>query len=166
MAMKKIILMATLMFITVLFTGSVMAQELMIFPAKGQSEDQMEKDKFECYSWGKKQTGFDPMVIPKATAPPPQQQAQSGGAVRGAAGGALAGAAIGKASGNSRSDGAKYGAAAGAVMGGMRRSGQRQADQKAQEQWEKEQADNYMKNRNDYTRAYGACLEGKGYTVK
>ena len=36
----------------------------------------------------------------------------------------------------------------------------------AQEQWEKEQADNYMKNRNDYTRAYGACLEGKGYTVK
>ena len=154
------------MFITVLFTGSVMAQELMIFPAKGQSEDQMEKDKFECYSWGKKQTGFDPMVIPKATAPPPQQQAQSGGAVRGAAGGAVTGAAIGKITGNSRSDGAKYGAAAGAAMGGMRRSGQRQADQKAQEQWEKEQADNYMKNRNDYTRAYGACLEGKGYTVK
>ena len=164
--MKKMIFMTTLMFFTILFAGSALAQELMIFPAKGQSEDQMEKDKFECYSWGKKQTGFDPMVIPKATAPPPQQQAKSGGAVRGAAGGAIAGAAIGKITGNSGSDGAKYGAAAGGLTGGMRQSGQKRSDQQAQAQWEKEQADNYMKNRNNYNRAYGACLEGKGYTVK
>ena len=164
--MKKMIFMTTLMFITILFAGSVLAKELMIFPSKGQSEDQMEKDKFECYSWAKKQTGFDPMEIPKATEPPPQQQAKSGGAVRGAARGALAGAAVGKASGNSGSKGAKYGAGAGAVGGGMKQSGQKQADQKAQEQWEKEQANNYMKNRNDYNRAYAACLEGKGYTVK
>jgi len=45
-------------FITITFSGFALAQELMIFPAKGQSEDQMEKDKFECYSWAKKQTGF------------------------------------------------------------------------------------------------------------
>jgi len=152
--------------IVLLAAGVVLAQELMIFPAKGQSEEQLEKDKFECYSWSKKQTGFDPMVIPKATEPPPQQQAKRGGAVRGAAGGAIAGAAIGKITGNSRSDGAKYGAAAGGLTGGMRQSGQKRSDQQAQAQWEKEQADNYMKNRNNYNRAYGACLEGKGYTVK
>jgi len=164
--MKKMIFMTALMFFTILFAGSALAQELIVFPAKGQSEDQMEKDKFECYSWGKKQTGFDPMVIPKATAPPPQQQAKSGGAVRGAAGGAIVGAAIGKITDNSSSDGAKYGAAAGGLTGGMRQSRQKRSDQQAQTQWEKEQANNYMKNRNNYNRAYGACLEGKGYTVK
>ena len=41
-----------------------------------------------------------------------------------------------------------------------------QADQQAQQQWEQEQAANYMQNRNNYNRAYGACLEGKGYTAK
>ena len=46
----------------VVFLGSqVQAQEIMVYPAKGQSSDQMEKDKFECYSWAKGQTGFDPM---------------------------------------------------------------------------------------------------------
>jgi hypothetical protein len=48
----------------------------------------------------------------------------------------------------------------------MRQAGQRNADQQAQAQWEKEQAQNYMKNRDGYNRAYSACLEGKGYTVK
>ena len=33
------------------------------------------------------------------------------------------------------------------------------------EQLEQE-ADNYANNRNQYNRAYTACLEGKGYTVK
>jgi len=44
----------------------------------------------------------------------------------------------------------------------MRRSEQR-ASQKAQKkEWEKQQ----QSNRDDYLRAYTACLEGKGYTVK
>ena len=40
------------------------AQELMIYPAKGQSDQQQEKDKFECYGFAKKQSGFDPMALP------------------------------------------------------------------------------------------------------
>jgi len=36
------------------------------------------------------------MEIPKATEPPPQNQAKSGGMVRGAAVGAVSGAAVGK----------------------------------------------------------------------
>ena len=42
----------------------VWSQDLVVYPAKGQSNDQMEKDKFECYSWAKGQTGFDPMAMP------------------------------------------------------------------------------------------------------
>lgn len=162
---KKFILMVFLS-VTVCFAGEGLAKELMVFPANGQDEEQMEKDKYACYSWAKKESGFDPMEIPKATEPPPQQQAKGGGVVRGAAGGAIAGAATGKITGNSGSKGARYGAAAGAATGGLRQAGQRNADQQAQAQWEKEQAQNYMKNRDGYNRAYGACLEGKGYTVK
>jgi hypothetical protein len=103
--------------VIVCFAGEASAKELMVFPANDQSDEQMEKDKFACYSWAKKESGFDPMEIPKATEPPPQQQARGGGVVRGAAGGAIAGAATGKITGNSGSKGAKYGAA-----GGGRRS--------------------------------------------
>ncbi|GAB63029.1 MAG: glycine zipper family protein [Candidatus Jettenia sp.] len=42
--------------------GAALAHGLIIYPAKGQSQEQMEKDKYECYSWAKQQTGFDPMV--------------------------------------------------------------------------------------------------------
>ena len=47
--------------IALLAAGIVLAQELVIYPAKGQSQEQMDKDKYECYTWGKQQTGFDPM---------------------------------------------------------------------------------------------------------
>ncbi len=164
--MKSIAIMFTCAFVVLLFADAVHAQDPMVYPAKGQSQEQMEKDKFECYSWAKKQTGFDPMQVPQATAPPPQQQQRSGGAVRGAAGGALAGAAIGKLSGGSASKGAAWGAAGGGLVGGMRHSRRRQADQQAQQQWEQEQAANYAHQRNQYNRAFGACMEGRGYTVR
>jgi len=61
---------------------------VVIYPAKGQSQDQMENDKYECYSWAKQQTGFDPTRQLKATEPPPQQQAKQGVVVRGGARGA------------------------------------------------------------------------------
>jgi hypothetical protein len=35
--------------------GLVQAQELVIYPAKGQSAEQMDKDKYECYTWAKQQ---------------------------------------------------------------------------------------------------------------
>jgi hypothetical protein len=88
----------------------VWSQDLVVYPAKGQSNDQMEKDKFECYSWAKEQTGFDPMAMPQATAPPPKQEAQKGGVGRGALRGGAVGLAVGAIGGD-----AKRGAAIGAV---------------------------------------------------
>ena len=63
------ILLAGVVFICL--SGIISAQEMMIYPAKGQSQEQLDKDKYECYSWAKKQTGFDPMQVPTASTPPP-----------------------------------------------------------------------------------------------
>ena len=93
MIFKTIFLVLTAFII--LMTTIGWSQDLMIYPAKGQSNDQMEKDKFECYTWAKGQTGFDPMAQPTASAPPPAQEAPKGGAVRGAARGALVGVTVG-----------------------------------------------------------------------
>jgi len=48
----------------------------------------------------------------------------------------------------------------------MRRRDQRRQQQQAQKQWEEQQVAEYTQKRNAYDRAYSACLEGKGYTVK
>ncbi len=150
--------------LALVFAGMAMAQDPIIFPAKGQSQDQMEKDKFSCYQWARNETGFDPMKTPTASTPPPQQQARQGGALRGAAVGAGAGALI-KRSG-SRSRGAATGAAVGGVLGGAKQSRQNQKDQQARQQWEQQQAGEYAAKRNTYNRAFSACMESKGYTVK
>ena len=63
---KHMVQVAALLALVAGFSGFAVAQDLMIYPAKGQSQDQMEKDKFECYSWAKGQTGFDPMQVPTA----------------------------------------------------------------------------------------------------
>jgi hypothetical protein len=149
-------------FIALLVTaaGIARASDLVIYPAQGQSAEQQGQDEYQCYTWAKGQSGFDPMAQPTATAPPPQQQAPQGGLVRGAARGAIVGGIV------DGSDGAKTGAAAGAAVGGMRRASQNRNQAQAQGQWEQEQAAQYQASRDGYNRAYGACLEGRGYSVK
>ena len=44
-------------------TGLV-ASELMIYPNEGQDDVQQEQDNFQCYSWAKGESGFDPMAPP------------------------------------------------------------------------------------------------------
>jgi hypothetical protein len=146
--------------VLVFCSGALLAQEMMIYPNDGQDADKQEMDEFKCYGWAKDQSGFDPMVLPTATEAPPQQEAQKGGLARGAVGGAAVGAIV------DGSDGAKKGAATGAVLGGMRRNSQKRGQQQKQANWEQEQAQQYADARNSYNRAYAACLEGRGYTVR
>jgi len=157
-------------FITALSAGAALAQDLVVYPAKGQSNEQMEKDKFECYGWAKGQSGFDPMQMPTASSPAPSKGDKSvaGGAVGGGVLGGVGGAVIGGiASGKSGAKkGALIGGLSGGALGGMRSHSQnRQADQK-REQWEREQANQYIQQRNAYNRNYAACMEGRGYSVK
>jgi hypothetical protein len=164
--MKTAVSLLVFLLLTTFLAGFAAAQELIIYPSKGQSQEQMEQDKFSCYSWAKQQTGFDPMEVPKATAPPPKQEAPKGGVVRGAARGAVAGAVVGEIADDDAGKGAAAGAAAGALFGGMRRRDQARRQQQAEQQWAQEQSAQYAQRRNEYNRAHAACLEGKGYTVK
>lgn len=149
---------AVSLFAAVFAATAVDAQDPIVYPAKGQSSQKMEQDKYSCYQWAKGQTGFDPMQTPTATAPPPQKK---GGAVRGAAGGAAMGAAIGAIAGDA-GKGAAIGAASGGIIGGVRR---RKSEQE-QQQYAQDQSAGYQQRRGEYNRAWGACMEGRGYTVK
>ncbi len=133
------------------------AQEFFVFPNEGQSQDQQDQDEFQCIRIARERTGFDPMATPTATSAAP---ATRGGAVRGGARGALLGTAVGVIAGNT-GRGAAIGAAGGGLMGGMRR----RDSNRQQQQWGQEQAANYQSNRNNWTRAFTACMESRGYTV-
>jgi hypothetical protein len=79
-AMKRAVCFLALILIFLMVGGWGLAQqELIIYPAKGQGPEQMEKDKYECYNWAKQQTGFDPVQLPQASTPPPAKQAPQGG---------------------------------------------------------------------------------------
>ena len=135
------------------------AQKPIVYPAKGQSPQQQSQDDAHCAAWAKQSTGIDPAVV--ASSPPPQQTGPAagggqrvGGAARGAAGGAAIGAIAGDAG---------KGAAAGAVVGTMaggRRARQQQGAQNQQAQAQQQELIH------TYYRAYGACMEGRGYTIK
>ena len=159
-----------MLFLIILFAligiipGMAFGNDFFIYPNEGQSQEQMDKDKFECFQWAKQQTGFDPMAVPTASKPPPQKEASQGGVGRGAVRGGAVGLAAG-AIGGDAGKGAAIGAASGALIGGMRRRDQQSREQKAQQEWAQQQVNEYYKNRDNYNRAYGACLQGRGYTV-
>jgi len=162
--------------LTIFLTGTLYAQQSYVYPSKGQSNQQMEKDKFECYGWAKQQSGFDPLNPPsqqeleaKASQRVQSQPQQSGGgeAGEGVVKGAVSGAIIGEVV----SDDPGKGAAIGGIIGGIR--GSKRAEQKKQQQAQQQQqavqqqAQAEMgRLRDTYNRAYAACLEGRGYTVK
>ena len=128
------------------------------YPAKGQSAQQQNKDEGECYAWAKQQTGIDPVAV--ANAPPPASGPATGGGerVRGAGRGAVGGAAVGAIAGDT-GKGAAIGAVAGTMAGG------RQARQnKAAQQQQAEQAK--AGSIQHFNKAFGACMEGRGYSVK
>jgi len=132
--------------------------DLMIYPKKGQSEEQQGKDKYECHAWSVQQTGFDPMKV-QSSAPPPPTGPQPN-AVRGAARGAAAGAVVGAVAGDA-GKGAAAGAAGGAVVGGIRRRDQQIANQQQAAQ----QDAAAQSQRGNYDRAVKTCLEARDYSV-
>ena len=47
-------------------------EQIYVYPKKGQSREQIQTDKFNCYQQSKKETGFDPSDIPEAESDPPE----------------------------------------------------------------------------------------------
>jgi len=139
-----------------LLTGTAFA-DVIVFPANGQDAAQQQVDEGACFVWAKNNTGIDPMAQPAAapTAAPQQSGRGARGLLRGAAiGGIVDG-----------SDGAKKGAAIGVLAGRSRQNRQNQAAmQQQQQQAEQANAIN-AQNKATFDKAYGVCLQGKGYSV-
>ncbi len=133
---------------------------LYVYPTKGQSETQQGTDESVCYKSAVSKTGVDPTNLQPA--PAPQATQHQGGAVRGAARGAAAGAVIGAIAGNA-GQGAAIGAAAGG-MGGY--AGERRLNEAEKHYAVASSQQQHSQQINTFRRAYGACLESKGYTVK
>lgn len=166
--------LAASMLVAGLLCGPAVAQQIAIYPNKDQSQEQQNKDRFECTNWAVRQSGFDPSTAYRAQAqlpPPPYYEAPQGGVIRGAARGAALGA-IGGAIGGKVKRGAKIGAATGALFGGIRRHDQRVRQAGQQRAYEAQVAQIQAQHQarlaagqDAYNRAMASCLDPRGYTV-
>jgi hypothetical protein len=149
---------------------------LHAYPAKDQDAAQQEKDELECYRWAVKDSGFDPLpgVGEQAPIPAPPSARQdgpstAGGAAKGAVAGAAAGAVIGAIAGDT-GKGAGIGAVSG-LFGGIAIAKHKQKD--VRQESDREQASEQaaakaeaQQKLESFQKAYGACMEAKGYVVK
>ncbi|MCB1907825.1 MAG: glycine zipper 2TM domain-containing protein [Rhodocyclaceae bacterium] len=143
---------------------------LAIYPARGQDARQLARDRFECYGWAVQQSGFDPArSLVRLPRPAVRVDADPPAGV-GTAAGVLTGAAIGAAVSSPHHSGeaAVVGAVLGGIVGAASDSA-RAAEARSLESELNRQAarDNALDARGQaYQRAFSACLEGRGYTVK
>ncbi len=144
--------------------------DLYIYPARQQSADLLERDRYECYVWGSGESGFDPAaedtrpearVVRVAVDRNPNQGATIAGTIIGA----IAGAAIDHKHGA----GIAVGAGVGTIVGAsIENQGQRKVEAEARQTADEiaaSSADNTTRMAN-YRRAFSACLEGRGYVVR
>lgn len=142
--------------------------EVYFYPTQGQSPEQQERDRYECYLWAKQQTGFDPSQPNLAPHMRVRvEPARSGDAAVGAVTGAIIGSAI--APRKKESEGAVVGAIAGAMIGAAAEEERRKEARAIQQQLDAEEAQRIAQLEQQaerYRRAMTACLEGRGYTVR
>ena len=140
------------------------------YPTKGQTEEQQDRDRYECYLWAVKQTGFDPgqtqlaphQRIEVTPAAPPGSDTAAG-----AVGGAIIGSMM--APRHDSGFGLVFGAITGAMLGAASDQARQEQAARAQQYYDAKDAQHYArveKQARDYRRAMTACLEGRGYTVR
>lgn len=136
--------------------------QMFIYPLEGQSQEKQEMDEFSCYKWAKEQTGFDPNqpTSTQQTVTRSSRHHRGGGLLGGAMGGAALGA-IGGAIAGDAGKGAAIGAGVGAAGGLLKQNRERSETERVTEQAQA----NDQQMRQTFNRAYGVCLEGRGYKV-
>jgi hypothetical protein len=135
---------------------------MFVYPAKGQSEGQLQQDRYECHTWAVQQSSFDPSRPGQGystivVAPPP-----GAGTATGAVGGAILGSIL--AGPRDSGFGFLFGAATGAILGSaVDANNQAQVAQAQHQAYEQAAAERTQVQA--YRRAVSACLEARGYTV-
>ena len=146
------------------------SSNVYFYPVHGQSADQQDRDRYECYLWARKQTGYDPSQVRRDGGPPVQVVAMPPpgyDTMAGAATGAVVGAAVSQPW--HTAEGAAIGAVAGAVIGAASDASRQQEAQRVQAEKDAEreraaaQADSAVL---DYRNAMKSCLAVRGYTVQ
>jgi hypothetical protein len=142
--------------------------QVYFYPTRGQSAQQQDRDRYECYLWSVKQTGFDPSrpnLAPHqrfnvvVTSPPPGYETSVGAAT-----GAVLGAVVSRP--GREAEGAAVGAIAGAMVGAASEAARQQETERARSAAAGQRDSHLEQQAANYRRAMTACLEGRGYTVK
>jgi hypothetical protein len=144
--------------------------EVFVYASNGQSDRQLDRDRYECHKWAVAQSGYnpsDPHLAPhqqiQVLAAPPAGRETAASAISGAVTGAII------AGPYDAGEGAIIGAVAGGILGAISESARRKeieqvnAHNNSQAQSERARLETQASN---YRRAISACLEGRGYTVK
>jgi hypothetical protein len=144
--------------------------QVFFYPNQGQTTEQQSRDHFDCYNWAMKQTGFDPS---RSTIPPerrvrvvPMPPPGHDTAVL-----AITGAVLGALIGGRRHalGGAIIGATGGAVVGAASDAARQDQARQLEEAYSTQDRhrDTVLDERAiGFRRAMGACLEGRGYSVR
>ena len=140
-------------------------QKIFVYPKNGQSPEQTDRDRYECHLWAVQQTGVDPSrsdanpyerVVVQPASPP------GSGTAAGAIGGAILGALI--AGPRNAGAGLVLGGATGAIVGSAADASAQQQAQMTQQQLNQSAAEGRARA-GSYSRALGACLQGRGYSI-
>ncbi len=148
----------------------IVSTQIFFYPINGQTAEQQDRDRYECFNWAVKESGFDPSletvppeyrvtVVPN----PPPGHDTAVGAVAGAVIGAIA--AGPRHSGEGALVGAGVGALAGVASDASRQETARRIEDAKNDQ-QQERYRQYEQGASAYRRAMTACLEARGYNVK
>jgi hypothetical protein len=144
--------------------------QVYVYPTSGQSTDRVSRDRYECYLWSVKQSGFDPSqprLAPHQRVEVVAMPPQGTDTVAGAATGAILGAVI--ADPHNAAAGAIGGAIVGGALGAASDASRAAHAKQVQDRYDRRssaQAAQLDMQASNYRRALTACLEGRGYTVK
>jgi hypothetical protein len=129
---------------------------LQVSPLRGQSADQLRRDRYECHNWAIEQTGAAPLAAPVAhEAEQESDHAKRAERVQRVIAGAALGGALGGLIRSVQDKDPDNGVLAGAAVGAAIGAATGQAGRKSDE----------AEGPSDYLRALTACLQGRGYTV-
>jgi outer membrane lipoprotein SlyB len=135
---------------------AVAGSEIFVYAARGQTDKQLDRDRYECHNWAVAQTGETPTAAPNEEPRDSEREVRRqrvDRAIAGAAIGGIVGSIFGGGRRHDSSDRVLVGAAAGAAIGAATAGGNDSNGAAASEE------------PSDYLRALSACLEGRGYSV-
>lgn len=149
--------------------GDLFAAGMYVFPRQGQTQEQQSMDSGGCRSWAMRETGVDPAylqgqmaMLQNQASSQPRQMPIARSAFRGVTTGAMLGN-IAENNEDMSERGLKMGAAYGLKQGiGQRIDMQREA----QAQQLQVQMQNLQMSQDSYARAFSACMDAKGYSVR